>query len=117
MDEKSGDLFTDLVLELLTAYLLSNSNESRNLTMKVMDSVRSDDKFLESGFLEGMVFSSILHLSMMINYISLVTGKSNEEVLKRYALVYQMTKETIAKMPQVHPEFVAKIAEEFGGLY
>jgi hypothetical protein len=37
-------------------------------------------------------------------------------VLEQYALVYQGTKDSIACMPQVHPEIVNKIVEDLEGL-
>jgi hypothetical protein len=104
------EIYTDLVLEILSAYLFAQK-DGEDLAAMVLHSIREDHKFEGKGLLEGLLFSSILHMAMMISFLSLSTGISNADVLKKYALVYKMTRDDVAKMPQVHPEFISKIVD------
>jgi len=113
---KQADLYTDIVLELFSAYVLDDDSGPDDLSKMVMDAVRDDEKVSGPGLMEGLLFSCILHMAMIITFTSLKTGVPREEVLKTYALVYQSTKDSIAHMPQVHPEIVNKIVKDLEGL-
>lgn len=110
------ELYTDVVLELLSAYLFSANGENDLLTYKLMESVRKDPVMSGKGLMEGLLFSSVIHMSLMITLFALVTGRTRQQVLELYAMSYQMTRDKVAEMPQVHPEIVNKLVEELDGL-
>jgi len=114
--KKEADLYTDIVLELFSAYVLDDNSSPDDMSRMVMDAVRDDDLVNGPGLMEGLLFSCILHMAMIITFTALKTGISRKEVLEQYALIYQGTKDSIACMPQVHPEIVNKIVQDLEGL-
>ena len=114
--KKEADLYTDIVLELFSAYVLDDNSSPDDMSRMVMDAVRDDDLVNGPGLMEGLLFSCILHMAMIITFTALKTGISRKEVLEQYALIYQGTKDSIACMPQVHPEIVNRIVEDLGDL-
>lgn len=110
MSNDHEDIYTDLVLEILSAYIFAERG-GEDIVARVLENIRQEHKFECKGLVEGLLFSSILHMTMMIAFISLTTGMSNTEILRRYALVYKMTRDDVFKMPQVHPEFISKIVD------
>lgn len=113
---KEADLYTDIVLELFSAYVLDDDSSPDDLSKIIMDAVRDDPKVFGPGLMEGLLFSCILHMAMIITFVSLKMGVSRKEALETYALVYQSTKDSISSMPQVHPEIVNRIVEDLGDL-
>lgn len=109
------DIYTDVVLELLTAYMIDKSHDS-NLSSDLMEIIRKDPVLSGKGLMQGLLFSSIIHMALMITLMALSTGKSREEVLSFYADTYRMTRHDVMKMPQVHPDFVNRLVEELDGL-
>lgn len=115
MSNPEEELYTDVVLELLSAYLYDDA-KSKDLANAVMSSVRDSPVIGGKGLMEGLVFSSVVHMALMITLLALITGKPREEALKLYAMSYQMTRDTVAMMPQVHPEFVNKLIDQLEDL-
>lgn len=109
MTEPGGEIYTDVVMEMLTAYLLSESDDD-NLIERVMTDIKTNPAFPDCGLMEGLVFSSIIHLSIMISYLSKTFGVSRQEILQHYALVYKGVREIVETLPEVHPDVVAEIA-------
>lgn len=109
-------LYTDVMLELLSAYLFSDEEGGKDLAIDLMESVRKDEILAGKGLMEGLVFSSVIHLALMITLFGLITGRSRKDVLQLYAMSYQMTRDSVSEMPQVHPEVVNKLVEELDGL-
>jgi len=109
-------LYTDIVLELLTAYLYDKGNGDKELSDVVMEGVRSHPVLNGKGLMEGLLFSSIIHLALMITVFAITTNQSREEVLKKYAMSYQLTRDTVSTMTQVHPEIVNALLEKLEGL-
>lgn len=112
LSKKEADLYTDVVLELFSAYVLDDDSAPDDLSSMVMEAVREDDLVNGPGLMEGLLFSCILHMAMIITFTALKTGMPRSEVLEQYALVYQSTKDSIANMPQVHPEIVNSLVEK-----
>ena len=111
LSKKEADLYTDIVLELFSAYVLDDDSTPDDLSSMVMEAVREDDLVNGPGLMEGLLFSCILHMAMIITFTALKTGMSRKEVLEQYALVYQSTKDSISHMPQVHPEIVNSLVQ------
>ena len=111
LSKKEADLYTDIVLELFSAYVLDDDSTPDDLSSMVMEAVREDDLVNGPGLMEGLLFSCILHMAMLITFTALKTGMSRKEVLEQYALVYQSTKDSISHMPQVHPEIVNSLVQ------
>jgi hypothetical protein len=111
LSKKEADLYTDIVLELFSAYVLDDDSTPDDLSSMVMEAVREDDLVNGPGLMEGLLFSCILHMAMIITFTALKTGIHRSEVLEQYALVYQSTKDSIANMPQVHPEIVNSLVQ------
>jgi hypothetical protein len=109
------ELYTDIVLELLSAYFYDDGS-SHDLANAVMTSVRDNPVLNGKGLMEGLVFSSVVHMALMITLLALITDRPREEALKLYAMSYQSTRETVSMMPQVHPEFVNRLINELEGL-
>lgn len=114
-NSQHNDLYTDVMMELLSAYLLDKEQNSK-LSMELMEIVRKDPVMSGEGLMQGLLFSSIIHMSLMITLISLFTGKTREEVLTFYADAYRVSRDDVAKMPQVHPEVVNSLVEELNRL-
>jgi hypothetical protein len=115
-EDKHQELYTDVMLELLSAYLFSTDSSGRDLTIQLMESVRKDPVLSGKGMMEGLVFSSVIHMSLMITLMAMMLGLGREDILKLYAMSYQMTRDKVALMPQVHPEIVNRLVEELDGL-
>jgi hypothetical protein len=111
LSKKEADLYTDIVLELFSAYVLDDDSTPDDLSSMVMEAVREDDLVNGPGLMEGLLFSCILHMAMIITFTALKTGMTRKEVLEQYALVYQSTKDSISHMPQVHPEIVNSLVQ------
>jgi len=111
LSKKEADLYTDIVLELFSAYVLDDDSTPDDLSSMVMEAVREDDLVNGPGLMEGLLFSCILHMAMIITFTALKTGMPRSEVLEQYALVYQSTKDSISHMPQVHPEIVNSLVQ------
>lgn len=111
LSKREADLYTDIVLELFSAYVLDDDSTPDDLSSMVMDAVREDDLVNGPGLMEGLLFSCILHMAMIITFTALKTGMPRSEVLEQYALVYQNTKDSISHMPQVHPEIVNSLVQ------
>lgn len=117
--EASGEknvLYTDIVLELLTAYMYDKGNGDKDLADVVMEGVRKNPVLNGKGLMEGLLFSSILHLALMVTVFGVVTGQKREAILQQYAMAYQLTRDNVSNMPQVHPEIVNALLERFEGL-
>jgi len=112
LSKKEADLYTDIVLELFSAYVLDDDSTPDDLSSMVMEAVREDDLVNGPGLMEGLLFSCILHMAMIITFTALKTGMTRKEVLERYALIYQSTKDSISHMPQVHPEIVNSLVQK-----
>lgn len=110
------EIYADLVLELLTAYMLDKSDDS-SLSTELMESVRKNSTLVGSGMMQGLVFSSIIHMALMITMFSIVTGRSRQDVLEMYAAGYQTMRDEVSLMPQVHPDFVNKLVDELDSLF
>jgi len=111
LSKKEADLYTDIVLELFSAYVLDDDSTPDDLSSMVMEAVREDDLVNGPGLMEGLLFSCILHMAMIITFTALKTGMTRKEALEQYALVYQSTKDSISHMPQVHPEIVNSLVQ------
>lgn len=116
IEDKHQELYTDVMLELLCAYLFSSDEDGKELTVELMETVRKDPVLAGRGLMEGLVFSSVIHMSLMMTLMAMMTGRTREDILRIYALSYQMTRDKVAEMPQVHPEIVNRLVEELDGL-
>jgi hypothetical protein len=103
--------YADMTLQILSAYLSGDEVVDFDLASKVMDSLYNDPEINGPGFLPGLFFSSIIHMSLMLQILASVVGISKKESLSRYALSYEGVREMVALMPQVHPSVVNEIVE------
>jgi len=111
--DKSGTTYTDIVLQVLSAYLSSEDMDSYDLANEVIETYHNDPKVSGPGMLPGLFFSSIIHMSLMLKILSGVNNISIQEALKKYALSYEGMRDMVCLMPQVHPSIVNEIIEKF----
>jgi hypothetical protein len=112
-DFESKTLYTDVVMELLTSYILANEGDDSFLSELLMKSIHEDEDLEGPGLLPGLLFSSIIHLTLLITVISAMTEETPMQVISRYGLHYNKIRPMLAEMPQLHPNIVNKIAEMF----
>ena len=55
-------------------------------------------------------------MALMISILGMVIDKSREEALQYYAMAYQITRDNVAEMPQVHPNIVNDLVEKLDGI-
>lgn len=113
MDSKDKTLYTDVVMELLTSYILANEGDNSFLFDFITKTIHEDDTVAGPGFMPGMLFSAIIHLSLLLTVISAITDEPVTEVLSKYGLHYHKIRPHIEEMPQLNPEIVNKIARMF----
>lgn len=110
LDENSQN-YCDMALQILTAYLSDDGSINFDLAGKVMQSLYDDPEVNGPGFLPGLFFAAVIHMSLMLDILSVTNEISQKEALSRYALSYAASRHYIAKMPQIHPSVVNEIVE------
>jgi hypothetical protein len=115
MDMKDIDAnqqnYADMTLQILSAYLSGNEEINYDLATSLMDSLYSDPEINGPGFLPGVFFASIIHMSLMLQILATTFEIPKSDALSRYALSYEGVRDLIASMPQVHPKVVNEIVE------
>lgn len=105
--------YADMTLQILSAYLSGDDAINFDLATTLMDSLYNDPEINGPGFLPGVFFASIIHMSLMLQIIATIVEVPKSEALSRYALSYEGVREMIASLPQVHPSVVNEIIEHF----
>lgn len=103
--------YADMTLQILSAYLSENDSINFDLASSLMESLYNDPEINGPGFLPGVFFASIIHMSLMLQILATSFNISKQEALSTYALSYEGVRDLIARMPQVHPSIVNEIVE------
>ena len=106
------ELYTDVVMEMLSAYMLTPEDSHDDLIDSVMDSVKSNPNFPQEGLMQGMVFGGIVHLTLMLTYMAKTLGVPRDDILRHYAIVYKNVRHYVAQIPEVHPDVVSELARK-----
>lgn len=112
-DSDNTRIYTDVVMELLSSYVLANEGDNSYLSEFLMKTIHQDEEIAGPGFMPGMIFSSIIHLTLLLTIVCSITNESMMDVLSKYGLHYNKVRPMLANMPQLNPEFVNKIAKMF----
>jgi hypothetical protein len=112
MENEDKVLYTDIVLQLLSAY---NSGEEYRFddVALVINSLIDDEDIQGPGLMSGLLFASIIHMTLLINIISEKANLDREDVLKTYALSYNHHRSELAKLPQLDPEIVNYLVSRY----
>jgi hypothetical protein len=117
MDMENLDLnkqnYADMTLQILSAYISGDEAINFDLASSLMDSLYNDPDINGPGFLPGVFFASIIHMSLMLQILATTFEISKQDALSKYALSYENVRELIARMPQVHPSIVNEIVQYF----
>jgi len=108
----NDELYTDIALQMLSAYVNGDKEATSDLINGYASS--NDD---DPTFMPGLIFASMMHLSILLSAIAEASDISIDEALRHYATVYNMQfREQMAKIPALHQdlakEMYAKILKE-----
>lgn len=99
------EIYTDLVLQLLTAF----SNSDTESPHSIIKMINDNDEFYGEGFFPGVVYASLIHMSLMIACIGQALNVDRQSALRHYALTYGMNREQFKEIPGLNPKFVTAI--------
>ena len=105
-------LYTDVMLQLLSAYNTSNEHRFENVAT-VIESLTEEGDIQGPGLLSGLIFASVLHMTMLLQVVSEQCSVSKEDALKMYALTYSTFRHELAQLPQLNPDIVNALMEKF----
>ncbi|MEY2912217.1 MAG: hypothetical protein RLZZ184_1526 [Cyanobacteriota bacterium] len=101
----NDELYTDIALQMLTAYLTGDKETTQGL-IEGYASSNDDDPV----FMPGVIFASILHMSILLSAIAESTNISTEEALMYYAGIYNLQfREQMAKIPALHQDLAKEM--------
>lgn len=103
--------YADMTLQILTAYLSGDEVIDFDLASAVMQSLFDDPEIGGPGFLPGLFFASIIHMSLLLQIIANTYNISKKEALSKYALSYEGVRSMVALMPQMYPSVVNEIVQ------
>lgn len=103
--------YCDMVLQILTAYLSDNDHVNHDLAGQVMQSLFDDPEIQGPGFMPGLFFASMIHMSLLLNILSVTNDITEREALSRYALSYASSRQYISTMPHIHPSVMNEIVD------
>lgn len=111
MFDPSKLTYADVVLQVLSAYLSSDDLNSYDLANEILDMHYSDPEISGPGFMPGVFFSSIVHMTLMLKILAMSNGISVQEALRKYAFSFEGIRDKVCQMPQVHPSIVNHVIE------
>lgn len=108
--ENDKTLYSDVMLQLLSAYMVSESMEDRldDVSTVLFQSIE-DEEIGGPGLLSGLIFASIIHMSLLLDIVSMSNECSKEDALRNYALSYSLNRDQLSELPQLNPSFVNEI--------
>lgn len=112
-DFESKTLYTDIIMEMLTSYMLASEGESEFLQEFLLKTLHEDEDVSGPGLFPGLLFSAIIHLNLMIVVIAAMAEEDPLDVLSKYGIHYGRIRPRLLELPQLHPDVVNKIAEMF----
>jgi hypothetical protein len=112
MENEDKVLYTDVVLQLLSAYNTPSEYRFENVAM-VVDSLMEEGDIQGPGLMSGLIFASVLHMTMLLQVISDQCSVSKEDALKMYALTYSTFRHELAQLPQLNPDIVNELMKKF----
>ena len=104
--EENETLYTDIVMQIFSVFINTNSNQDLEDLSEIITSSVTDPNIAGPGILAGLLYASVVHMSLLLGTLSKTLGKERTEVLKNYALSYSQYRSELAKMPQLRPDFV-----------
>lgn len=104
----NDELYTDIALQLLSAYVNGDKEATSDLINGYASS--NDD---DPTFMPGVIFASLMHLSILLSAIAESTNITINEALTYYATVYNMQfREHMAKIPALHQNLAKEMYEK-----
>lgn len=105
----NDELYTDIALQLLTAYASNDNEATHNLIEGYAKS--SDD---DPTFMPGLIFASMMHMTVLLRSIAEATNVPVEEVLIQYAATYNLhIRKEMAQIPALHQNYAKEMYNQF----
>lgn len=103
------ELYTDIALQLLTAYA-TNDNKATSELINGYASSNDDDPT----FMPGLIFASMMHMTVLLSSIAEATNLSIEEALMHYAATYNLhIRKEMAEIPALHQGYAKEMYTNF----
>jgi hypothetical protein len=106
-------LYTDIVLQILSAYLNGNDDLSSEDLTNAISGALTDPNIAGPGIMSGLLYASIVHMALLLATLTEALGDDRKKVLQRYAVAYSSFRNQLSVMPQLRPEFVNQIMFNF----
>lgn len=103
----NDELYTDIALQMLSAYV----NGDKEATSELINgyALSNDD---DPTFMPGLIFASMMHLSILLSAIAEASDIPVNEALRHYATIYNMQfREEMAKIPALHQDLAKEMYE------
>lgn len=111
--EENDTLYTDIVMQLFSSFITTDAEDRGEYVQTILHSAITDPDVEGPGLLAGLLYASIIHMSLLLGTLSKITNKSREEILKDYALNYSKYRVELSNLPQLRPEFVNYLMFKF----
>ena len=105
--DSNDELYTDIAMQMLSAYLSSDKNVSNDL----MQTYSSDNEE-DPAFMPGVIFVCMLHLGVLLATIAESSSMTIEETFSHYASSYNLEmRERMSFIPTLHQDVARQLFE------
>jgi hypothetical protein len=105
---KNDELYTDIALQMLVAYINGDSSTTTSLINGYALTNEEDPTFMP-----GLIFASMMHMSILLSSIAEAVDISIQEALGHYATTYNLhLREEMAKIPALHQDIAKEMYEK-----
>jgi len=102
------ELYTDIALQMLVAYINGDA-ETTNSLINGYSLTNEDDPT----FMPGVMFASMMHMSILLSSIAEAVDITIQEALGHYATTYNLhLREQMAKIPALHQDIAKELYEK-----